>query len=1147
MRSKSKSSLCLLSKKVNIDHLTSLGVCRCVQKGSWSTQVTSPVIICCPSKFPLSSLPKSQQPPRRIVRLNQWNNDPPRRQLLNYSLGTSKGHSGFRSFSKLASVRSDEKLDSDPTRTQNDTKNGKRSLNSEAHYILNLRLGSISKDNIEKAKKIVSIVSKWENVYGAELAEALLERLHKEQTFGKNRNAAVNAKLYESCMEAWRESGVDEERIVSQVAGLRKRMEERLGTLSVSTYAHTDNHSDENLIDSNSSSWADGVDSECEFQDSRCNYGNGDGKRSLHSDAHFLIHKIPIGSMNNESIQNARSMLSSISKWNNENGATMAEAILERLHREYIKGKNPNASVDSEMYNICINAWTKSETNGKNIIAKAESLVNRMEIRYARGRENSIPGTRLARPDRITYNSLINAYSLSEEDSSERVDAILEKMNALADSAANSESDRDYEAHIRPDEISYNSVLNYYASRKNQHWSAQRAEDLLLKMSEISQQQQKQYHRGDPQPVMMSTTTLNIVLNAWSNSGGGIRAAQRAEALLHMMIRLFNKGHENIQPNAVSFSIVINAYSQVNSTDTSSAVEKATELLDLMEGFPLPSNEGINSCYNAVANVFAKSGLQNAGDKVQELMARIRNMDTHPDPFMIASCIEAFISAADENSRQRGKDLLLRMIDDPSLQPNSVAFNTVINAIVRDQSKNRFDEAEELISIMENIGGDARPDLATYSIIMGALSKREEAVSAEKAVQYLRMMLRSYNNDGYVKAKPNSFIFNSVINMVSRCKCEWADDVIYKTLVAMETQKKQGNELVIPDTITYNTVIGKLSKSPSKKNAKKVMRILGSMEDEAKCGRTSCAPDIITYTSVLNMQRILDPRRAANIASSYIKRVMSSCEHPVIDRDGFRAVMLALTHPGNFEHAETAKQAYEWMENNACLEAVDSRVCDLVLVAFKNSNNQLSAEGVNSFLTDRVDRYLSGQSTTILPTIVGFSAGLSVLGKYNRMGEVVSFLGKMIDLSNAGIPEVKPDEGCYVSILASLASHHQGDTAFHAQRILEMSKQSASSLSSAPFNAAINACASTSGDNSNKRKALEISFNIFEQAKELGSVDSLSYGMMIRACMRLVNDDDIRYKLVKSIFHLCAKNGLVDDFVLKEMGNLSQKIAGNKA
>jgi len=1051
-------------------------------------------------------------------------------------------------------VRSNEKLDSEQTSTPIDQKKGRRSLNSEAHCILNLRLGSISKENCEKAKKIISIVSKWENAYGAELAETLLERLYKEQTLGKNSNAIIDAKFYDLCIEAWNGSGVDAATIVSHVAGLRKRMEERYAILSASTHANPDNSNRKTLIHSKSISWGDEVDSatisqgaQYNFQDSRFKCAEDFEKRSLHSDAHFLIHRVPVGSMKNDNIQKARSILSSISRWNNKKGALMAEALLERLHRECIKGKNPNAFVDSEMYNICINAWAKSDINGNEIVAKAESLVNRMETRYARGRENSIPRTRLARPDRITYNSLINAYSLSNEDSSAKVDKILEKMNALADSAAINKSDRDYESYIRPDEISYNSVLNYYASRKNEHWSAQRAEDLLLEMSEISQRQQEQHSKGNPPPVTMSTTTLNIVLNAWGNSGGGIRAAQRAEALLHMMIRLFNKGHENIQPNALSFSIVINAYSHVDSTDASSAVDKAMELLDVMEGFPLPNNEGINSCYNAVANVVAKSCLHNAGDKVQELMVRMRNMDTLPDNFIIASCIEAYVSAADEDSRRRGKDFLFRMIDDPSSQPNSVSFNTLITAIVRDKAKDRFDEADELISMMENVGGDARPDLATYSIILGALSQMEDEDSAEKAVQYLRRMLRSYNKDGYAKVKPNSFVFNSVINMVSRCNNEWADDVIYKTLVAMENQNSQGNQFVTPDTITYNTVIGKLSKSPSKKNAMKVMRILKSMEDQAKGGISACAPDIITYTSVLNMQRIVDPRRAASIASSYIRRVMSSCEHTVIDKHGFRTVLLALAHPGNFEHAETAKQAYEWMENIGYIEAIDSRVCDLVLVAFKNSNNELSADGVISFLSDRVDKYLSGQTTTILPTVVGFSAGLGVLGKYNRVGEVATFLGKMNELSSSGIPEVKPDEGCYVSILASLSSRQQRDSALQAQRILEMSKQDLSSLTSALFNAAINACASTSGDNSNRRKALEISFNIFEQTKELRSVDSISYGMMIRACMRLVDDDGIKYKLVKSIFHLCVKNALVNDFVLKEMGHLSQKIAGKKA
>ena len=64
------------------------------------------------------------------------------------------------------------------------------------------------------------------------------------------------------------------------------------------------------------------------------------------------------------------------------------------------------------------------------------------------------------------------------------------------------------------------------------------------------------------------------------------------------------------------------------------------------------------------------------------------------------------------------------------------------------------------------------------------------------------------------------------------------------------------------------------------------------------------------------------------------------------------------------------------------------------------------------------------------------------------------------------------------------------------------------------INAAINACAWTSGNPIVQRRAIEISFGIFQQAREAESVDAVTFGLMIKTCMRLASDDETRFKLV---------------------------------
>ena len=115
---------------------------------------------------------------------------------------------------------------------------------------------------------------------------------------------------------------------------------------------------------------------------------------SLHSNVHYIIHKIQVGTMKNDNLGKARSFLSIVSKWNNEKGALLAEALLERLYKERFVGKNIDAVVDTEVYNICLDAWNKSNANGDTIIEKAELLTKVIDYRIHRSWRSMIVHTR---------------------------------------------------------------------------------------------------------------------------------------------------------------------------------------------------------------------------------------------------------------------------------------------------------------------------------------------------------------------------------------------------------------------------------------------------------------------------------------------------------------------------------------------------------------------------------------------------------------------------------------------------------------------------------------------------------------------------------------------------------------------------------
>lgn len=806
--------------------------------------------------------------------------------------------------------------------------------------------------------------------------------------------------------------------------------------------------------------------------------------------------------MNEVNLKNARSFLFIVSKWNNEQGAKLSGALLERIYAE----QSSRATVDKEMYNACMHAWNTSGADGRVIVHNVEHLFTKMEQRF-----KSNLHALVARPDRTSYNCLLNCYSKCDEDHSFKVHAILDKMNEIA----SSEEDDGYSLQIQPDGITYNSFMNYYASRTNQHYAAQQAEDILLQMSELAQQPDSN--------VLLDSTSFNIAIKGWSNAGLGLDGADRAKTLLLMMMKWHNKGYPGVEPTAVSFSTVIDAYTKVSLDDAATAIKNAMGVLDMMEASSISDLDHINSCYNAAANVLIKMRVDRVGESVKELMLRMKNMDAIPDEMMYSRCIEAYLRDESEDGFHTANELLDEMTDSLGYNPSSVTFNSILDRLLKKNTNHSLEFAESLLQRMEALGGDSRPDIASYSMIISALSRNSSPGSEERAINYLRKMLRSYNTEHYMQAKPNSFVFNCVIAMLDKSSEEWAADAMYKTLKSMESSHRKDSSSVCPDTITYNMVIAKLSKKATKDNAKKVMKLLAQMEDNEESGNKDAAPDIITYTNVLKLQKKLDPNRAASIASAYLKRILSKKTLPSIDKVGLRALLSALAKSSKAEHASVALRTWERIEssNMDASEVLDSDMCNLVLMSLQSSKTDESSGATLAFLTERFRRLQCEDEYIVLPTMVGMNAALSSLAHSGRVNDALSVLKLMKEFSKKKGIQLQPDAGCYRSILAALSGTQSStiNNAACAEKVLKVAQDEfGSALPISVTNAAINACAWTAADPLRpmiKAEALKTAFAMFEQTKETQSYDAVTFGLMIKACMHLSYDDAARLKLVQ--------------------------------
>ncbi len=163
--------------------------------------------------------------------------------------------------------------------------------------------------------------------------------------------------------------------------------------------------------------------------------------------------------------------------------------------------------------------------------------------------------------------------------------------------------------------------------------SAQRAEDVLLRMSasasSSSSSSSSRPVDDDADAVRVDVRSFNTVLKAWGNSGGGMNAARRADLVLRKMMKLCDDGHDDIRPDAISYTTVMGAYLRVDHDDHAKALDRVMKLLDEFEGRSSSSSScGIEtdvvSCYNAAANVVVGGG--GAVDAVHDDVRRTRIM-----------------------------------------------------------------------------------------------------------------------------------------------------------------------------------------------------------------------------------------------------------------------------------------------------------------------------------------------------------------------------------------------------------------------------------------------------------------------------------------------------------------------------------------
>ena len=213
------------------------------------------------------------------------------------------------------------------------------------------------------------------------------------------------------------------------------------------------------------------------------------------------------------------------SKSSNPDASLKAVEIL----RTMMNGDGPHP--DSFSFNQVLSTLSRSSKPGAARLA--EDLLQYQEDAY------KLKIHRNARPDAISYTSTIAAWARSRvPNAAERAERLMNQMKERYAAG---------ETYLKPDRMTYNALIDCWAKSGRGTLAARKAEALLQEMEEMCA-------LGD-ESVAPNIVTYNAVLNSWARSGTRC-CANKAEEYLNYMWKLYKAGDSEVGPNDTSFNTV---------------------------------------------------------------------------------------------------------------------------------------------------------------------------------------------------------------------------------------------------------------------------------------------------------------------------------------------------------------------------------------------------------------------------------------------------------------------------------------------------------------------------------------------------------------------------------------------------------------
>ena len=639
---------------------------------------------------------------------------------------------------------------------------------------------------------------------------------------------------------------------------------------------------------------------------------------------------------------------------------------------------------------------------------KAQELLDRLEeinIKYQETKHahNLSFNESDVHPNMKLYNHVLSCWSRSlRNDSEKQALGLLERMKTPRNDAI---------SFPRPDIISYNNILNLYATRGD----VDSAEAMLNQLEESENE--------ITADVYSYSTVMKTIQRRFLSKQGGDRSINDPKRAEELLARLFRKYEESgftelrLCPTAVTFGTVLSLYAaadrlqkenlqmnQSRSWLTRNAERSSQLIISDAEylGWGAENAERVLEWIIGISERERRSRDKAGSTETNQHASSDPNRDNFIRPSVqhFVTAVDAWAKArrgvegAERCERLKKRNLsLFESTGYSELRPNLLLFGAVIDAWARaieeeegaEHAEGLLDEVEKLFLHSHSSDPKERLSNIVYNQVIDAWSRRSEPARAEKVLRRMKDNYLITNNEWL---RPDVISYTGV--MKAYVNNPMGGEKALELLDEMRNECANGNRKAKPDTKAFAVAMHACIKSGMSADAERIFSSIADAEkttvmfntvltgyknegrgDEAENllrkmialneeGRNNCFPNTLTYSLCIDAlskskgeDRVARARMLMNEVTRRYRDGDSRCKPST---DLFNTLALVISNSDIPNRENEVLTLFEEMELNGCSPSLVSFNILIKTCSIAEENNaanalQIAASAFNSLDT----------------------------------------------------------------------------------------------------------------------------------------------------------------------------------------------------